>query len=197
VLKVRAAVSALLAAALAVTIAGCSFTNGNQILPRKYDPSDGVGANVGELDIRNALLVSEDGARGSLVVSVINTTQDTQPLKVQYASDAAASGGRNTVNLSVPAHSTVTYGYRDSEQLVLEGIDTTPGALFPVFFQSGSSEGIDLDVPVLDQKLAEYNDLTPSPTPTPRPTPTSAAVPTPSPTAVPIPAPTPTASTVG
>src|SRR3954466_5337880 len=99
VLKVRAAVSALLAATLAVAIAGCSFTNGNQILPREYDPSDGVGANVGELDIRNALLVSEDGARGSLVVSVINTTEDTQPLKVQYASDAAASGGRNTVNL--------------------------------------------------------------------------------------------------
>src|SRR3954462_9644678 len=47
VLKVRAAASALLAVVLAVTIAGCSFTNGNQILPRKYDPSDGVGANVG------------------------------------------------------------------------------------------------------------------------------------------------------
>jgi Glycosyl hydrolase family 30 beta sandwich domain len=182
VLKVRAAVSALLAATLAVTIAGCSFTNGSIILPRQYDPSDGVGADIGDLDLRNAFLVSEDGERGNLVVSVINTTEDAQPLSVQYESGGAAS--RETVDLSIPANSTVTFGYGESEQLVLEGIDTQPGALFPVYFQSGDSEGAALEVPVLDTMLAEYDGLTPSPTPTPTPT------------AVPVPAPTPTEGTI-
>src|SRR3712207_5042337 len=55
VLKVRAAVSALLAAVVAVSIVGCSFTNGDIILPRKYDPSDGVSAEVGDLSVRNAM----------------------------------------------------------------------------------------------------------------------------------------------
>jgi hypothetical protein len=180
VLKVRAAVSALLAAALAVTIAGCSFTNGNQILPRKYDPSDGVGADVGELDVRNALVITESGDRGNLVVSVINPTEDAQPLSVQY--ESARAGGRSTVDVSIPAQATVTFGYGDSDQLVLEGIDATPGGLFPVYFQSGSSEGADLQVPVLDTALAEYEGLTPSPIPTPVRTPTASPVPAPTPT---------------
>ncbi|WP_210507203.1 DNA modification methylase [Naasia sp. SYSU D00057] len=178
-LKVRSAVSALLAAVLAVAIAGCSFTNGSIILPRKYDPSDGVGADIGKLDVRNALLISEEGDRGNLVVSVINPTEDEQPLTVQYES---ATAGRSTVDLTIPANSTVTYGWGDSDQIVFEDIDTIPGALFPVYFQSGDSEGADLQVPVLDTTLAEYNNLTPSPSPTPTPTPTAEPVPAPTPT---------------
>lgn len=179
-LKVRAAVSALLAAVLAVGVAGCSFTNGDIILPRVYDPSDGVGAEIGELDVRNALLVAGADERASLVVSIINPTAESQPLTVQYE---AGSAGRTSIDLTIPSQSTVTYGYGESDQIVLEGIDTTPGALFSVYFQSGSAEGRDLPVPVLDTTLAEYRTLTPSPTPTP------------SPTASPIPAPTPTPGT--
>jgi hypothetical protein len=187
VVKVRTAVSALLAAVLAVSIAGCSFTNGNQTLPRKYDPSDGVGASVGDLDVRNALILTDDGSRGSLVVSVINQTDSQKQLSMQYESSAAtASKGRSTVTVRVPSHSTVTFGYGKSEQVVLEDIDTTPGALFPVYFTSGDSEGADLAVPVLDTTLAEYDGLLPSASPTPIPTPT----------AVPVPIPTPTAGTV-
>ncbi|WP_210479612.1 hypothetical protein [Naasia sp. SYSU D00948] len=179
-LKVRAAVSALLAAVLAIAVAGCSFTNGNIILPRKYDPSDGVSAEVGNLAVRNALLVSEAGERASLVISVANPTSESQPLSVQFEGTA----GRTTIDLTIPGQSTVTYGYGDSDQIVLEGIDTIPGALFPVYFQSGSSEGSEVRVPVLDTVLEEYRTLTPSPSPTP------------SPTASPIPAPTPTEGTI-
>lgn len=183
--KVRTAVSALLAAVLAVGIAGCSFTNGNQTLPRKYDPSDGVGTNVGDLDVRNALIVTdEDGKRGSLVVSVINQTDAQKQLSMQYESSAAtASNGRETVTVRVPKFSTVTFGYEKSQQVVLEDIDVTPGALFPVYFTSGDSDGTELRVPVLDSSLPEYSSLTPSPSPTPIPTPTAVPVPIPTPTA--------------
>ncbi len=180
-LKVRAAVSALLAAVLAAGIAGCSFVNGDILLPRQYDPSDGVGAEVGELDVRNALLVTEEGDRASLIVSVANTTAESQPLTVQYET---ASGGRTSIDLTVPSQSTVTYGYGDSDQIVLDEIDVTPGALFPVYFQSGSAEGAQVPVPVLDTSLAEYSTLAPSPSPTP------------SPTASPVPAPTPSPGTI-
>ncbi len=177
-LKVRAAMSALLGGVVAVSIVGCSFTNGNIILPRKYDPSDGVSAEVGDLDVRNAMLVTEEGERASLVVSVVNPTAETQPLTVQYE---AASGGRTTVDLTVPGQSTVTYGFGESDQIVLEGIDTTPGALFPVYFQSGTAEGSQVPLPVLDTTLAEYRTLAPSPSPTPEPSPSASPVPAPTP----------------
>jgi hypothetical protein len=184
VLKSRAAVSALLAAMLTVGLTACGF--GAPQLPRTYDPSDGVGAEVGELAVRNALLVTTDGTRASLIVSVINQTDAQQALTVQYESTSAtATGGRASVNLSVPASSTVTYGFAASDQVVLEGVDTKPGSLFPVYFQSGNAEGSELKVPVLDSALAEYSTLTPSPSP-------AAVVPS----AVPTPISTPTPGTV-
>ena len=180
--KVRAAMSVLVAAVLAVGIAGCSFTNGDQTLPRNYDPSDGVSATVGQVDVRNALIVTEDGSRGNLVLSVVNQSRTQQQLSVQYES-SAAPGGRRTVTLPVAARSVETIGAEGSQQLVLEGIDTTPGALFPVFFSSGNAEGAQVKVPVLDPTLAEYQGLLPSPSPTPTPviTPTPIATPTPVP----------------
>jgi len=181
VLKVRAAVSALLAALVAVSIVGCSFTNGNIILPRKYDPSDGVSAELGDLSVRNAMVITEGGERGNLVVSVANTSAESLPLVVQYE---GSSGGRTSIDLTIPSQTTVTYGWGESDQIVLDGIDTTPGALFPVYFQSGSGEGMQVRVPVLDTTLQEYSTLTPSPSPTP------------SPTASPVPAPTPSPGTI-
>lgn len=176
--NVRAVATALLAAALAVGVAGCTFLS-SEILPRQYDPSDGIGADIGELDVRNALLVTEEGNRANLIVSVVNQSNEDQALSVQYESNAAAAvGGRVTVDLDIPARSTVTFGWQDAEQLVLEGIDTAAGDLFPVYFLSGGAEGVELKIPVLDTTLAEYSTLAPRPSPTPTPEP----VPIPTPT---------------
>ena len=180
----RAVASALLAAVVTVALAGCNFPGGD-ILPRKYDPSDGVGTNLGDLDIRNAMLITDDGSSASLVVSVVNTSDDDQNLSVQYDSDAAtATSGRADATVAVAAHSIVTLGFGTEQQLVLADIDTEPGALFPVYFQSGSSEGQELQVPVLPPALQEYSTLTPSPTPTPTPVPVPAPVITPAPTPI-------------
>ncbi|MCU1437501.1 MAG: hypothetical protein JWP66_588 [Naasia sp.] len=178
-LKVRALAAALLAAALAVGVSGCTFLGG-EVLPRQYDPSDGLSADVGDLDIRNALLIEGEEGRANLLLSVINQSADDQPLAVQYESTSPdAQNGRVTVDLSIPARSTVTFGWQDTEQLVLEGIDTQAGALFPVYFVSGETEGVERQLPVLDTTLAEYSDLAPSPSPTPTPTPTPEPIPTP------------------
>lgn len=182
--KVRVAVSALLAAVLAVGIAGCSFTNGEQTLPRNYDPSDGVGANVGQLAVRNALLVSGGGSRATIVASVVNDTDTQQQLSIQYASKSA---GRSTITASIPSHTVITFSYGKGSQVVLEGVDATPGALFPVYFASGNAEGAQLRLPVLDTTLAEYNGFRPTPTPTPTPAATPLATPGPTPTPSPTP----------
>ena len=126
-----------------------------QATTEHYDPSDGVSANVGDLDLRNILVVSDDGEDGNLVLTVVNTDDEDAELGVQVG-----DGGGEPLIIEVEAGATVSLG-GDEEPLLLEGIDTQPGALLPIFFQYGTAEGIEKLVPVLDGRLPEYADLAP------------------------------------
>ena len=126
-----------------------------QATTEHYDPSDGVSANVGDLDLRNILVVSDDGEDGNLVLTVVNTGDEDAELGVQVG-----EGGGEPLIIEVEAGATVSLG-GDAEPLLLEGIDTQPGALLPIFFQYGTAEGIEKLVPVLDGRLPEYADLAP------------------------------------
>lgn len=180
----RAVVSLALAGSVLTGLTACNFYSPQSTL-LKYDPSDGVGGTVGPLSVRNALLVTSDGTRATLVVSVVNDTAKAQSLEVQYDStDPEATNGRMTTRLLVSARSTMQVGHTGS-QVVLENIDAPAGSLLPLYFQTGNSEGQELEVPVLDGTISTYTDLLPSPSPTPVPTPT------PTPTLIETPAPTP------
>ena len=61
----------------------------------------------------------------------------------------------------MPANTTVSLGTAETEPLLLEGIDTLPGANLPMYFQSGDAEGVLFDVPVLDGSLDYFGDLLP------------------------------------
>ena len=126
-----------------------------QATTEHYDASDGVSVNVGDLDVRNILVVSDDGEDGNLVLTVVNTGEDDVELGVQVG-----EGGSEPLMIEVEAGATVSLG-GDEEPLLLEGIDTKPGALLPMFFQYGTAEGIEKLVPVLDGRLPEYSDLAP------------------------------------
>ena len=80
-MKARLAASAALALGLALGASGCSMVT-YQATTEHYDASDGVSLNVGELKVRNALVVSEDGVDGNLVMSVVNTGEDDVTLGV-------------------------------------------------------------------------------------------------------------------
>jgi hypothetical protein len=152
--KARLAASAVLAVGLVLGASGCSMLT-YQATTEHYDPSDGVSADVGDLDLRNILVVSEDGEDGNLVMTVVNTGDEDAELGVQVG-----EGGGETLIVEVEAGGTVSLG-GDEEPLLLEGIDTPPGSLVPIFFQYGSAEGVEKLVPVLDGRLPEYSDLTP------------------------------------
>ena len=126
-----------------------------QATTEHYDASDGVSADIGDLDLRNVLVVSEDGVDGNLVLTVVNTGDEDAELGVQVG-----EGGGETLIIEVEAGATVSLG-EDEPPLLLEDIDAQPGSLLPIFFQYGSAEGIEKLVPVLDGRLPEYSDLTP------------------------------------
>ncbi|MFF2275319.1 hypothetical protein [Agromyces sp. NPDC058126] len=158
-MKARLAASAALALGVALGASGCSMLT-YQATTEHYDASDGVSANVGDLDLRNILVVSDDGVDGTLVLTIVNNGEDDVDLDVQV-------DGGDTVTIPVDAGATVAFGtdavegLDEVEPIVLEGIDTDPGSLLPIYFQYGSAEGIEKQVPVLDGRLPEYESLVP------------------------------------
>ena len=149
------ATSILLAGLVVAGLTGCTF-GAVQATRLDYDPSDGIGAEVGNVQVRNALLVTEDGETAALAVNLINPGVENVQLTVSWEAEA----GRVDRNVSLRAGSTQSLG-ADASPIVLSGVEAAPGSLFPVFFQYGDNEGQELMVPVLDGSLAEYAELVP------------------------------------
>ncbi|WP_157009244.1 hypothetical protein [Agromyces laixinhei] len=158
-MKARLAASAALAIGIALGASGCSMLT-YQATTEKYDASDGVSVDVGELDIRNVLVVSDDGVDGTLVMTVVNNGTDDVSLDVQF-------GGGDSQSIKVEAGSEVVLGVDEVqgtdevEPVVLEDIDTLPGAFLPMFFEYSGAEGVEKAIPVLDGRLPEYENLVP------------------------------------
>ncbi|WP_146082753.1 hypothetical protein, partial [Rathayibacter iranicus] len=164
--KARIAASVVLAVGVALATAGCNLV-APQATRKIYDPSDGVGATIGDLAIRNAMIISDDGELGTLVVTFVNSTDESLSVEVQY--EGAAGRTNDTVD-AVPGRTEVRPD--STEAVQMDGIDTIPGGLLPVYFQYGSEEGKELLVPVLTNALEAYSTLTPAPSATPTRTPT-------------------------
>ncbi len=161
-MRARIAATVVLAAGILIGTTGCGLI-APQATQLQYDPSDGVGADVGEVDIRNALLIAdEEGTSATLVASLVNRGDESHRVSVQYEGDT----GRVTEEVTVPAKGSITLGGGEGPTLTLREVEAQPGSLFPVFFQYGEETGTELRVPVLEDALEEYSTLAPTPTPT-------------------------------
>ena len=183
-MRARVTASIAAAAALAALLAGCTFLTPQATL-KHYDPTDGVNASVGDIRLSNALVVSDDGSDGNLLMSALNTSNKDVTLSVQWGSGS----DKTTIEVDLPSGKATQIGYGDDGQEFLADIGTNPGGLLPIYFQYGDQPGKQLNVPVLDGSLAQYSELTPTPTPTPTPTETPIPIvsgePTPNPTTTP------------
>lgn len=161
-MRVRAGAAALLIAGLALSLTGCNFFV-PQWTTTAYDPSDGVSARVGDIELLNAFVITEDGEDGNLVATAVNRGDDDVELVLQFTSN----GERTDITVEIPARSSVDLGFGAEGQLFLAGIDTPPGALLAIYLQYGEQQGRQVLLPVLDGSLSEYAQLLPTPTPTP------------------------------
>lgn len=162
-MNVRAGASVAAAALLAVGLTGCSLVAVHQTM-YMYDPSDGVSAEVGDVSILNALVITEDGEDGNFSGAAVNSGDADVTLTLQYS----AGGEAAEVEVTVPAGETVTLGSPDA-QVLLAGIDSIPGSLLDIYFTDGDDAGVKVPVPVLDATLEAYQELVPMPVPTPAP----------------------------
>jgi hypothetical protein len=174
--RARAAASLALVAVATVMLAGCSlWMQPETQVP--YDPSDGINEDVGVLELRNVLIVSEDGVDGNLVMTIVNQSDDDLEVALQYETD----GKKHDLKIDVPGDASTEFGSGDAGQLLLEDIGTFPGGLLDLYVQYGDVPGKVLQVPVVNGTYPPYEGLLPTPTPTPKPTKTA----TPSPSETP------------
>lgn len=158
-MRARIAASVVLAVGIVLGTAGCNLIAPQATL-KQYDASDGVGGSVGDIDVRNAILVSDNGKTGNLVVTFVNNGAKPHRVQIQHGTSKKVDE-----YVTVEPGQVKRIGADNARQIQLTGIDTKAGALYPVYFQYGSQTGVRLLVPVLTNGLPEYNTYTPTPTP--------------------------------
>jgi hypothetical protein len=151
---VRSRIASTIAAAIVtvLTLAGCGFVTPVATM-KPYDPSDGVGADIGDLALRNVLLIANDNGEATLVMTVVNRSEDDIALNLQFG-DANV---RVTESVTVTGGNTRTnVGDDPGTTVIVSDATMTVGALFPIYFEYGNVPGDVVLVPVLDGSLPEY-----------------------------------------
>lgn len=156
-MKVRIVAAVALAAGIALGTAGCNLIQ-PQATTNQYDASDGVGVNVGGIQLRNLIVISDTGKNGNLLLSATNATGEDVKLHIEFASGGSLVDG----HVEVPSNDKVptSWGAEGEEPLILTGIDTQPGSLLEINFEANGKTATTL-VPVLTSAQPEYEGLQP------------------------------------
>jgi hypothetical protein len=137
----------------ALLLSGCTFITSQATL-NKYDPADGVGADLGDVLLRNVLTVTNaDGSVASITFTAINSGEAA---KLNY-SLPLADGTLVEDWIPIPPGSTLV-GESRPHLIVVDGPDAIVGGLLPVTFQVGDADSLTLLTPVLDNQGREYLD---------------------------------------
>ena len=142
-MKVRIVVAAALAVGVALGTAGCNLIQ-PQATTTPYDASDGVGINVGDLQLRNLMIISDNGETGNLLMGAANSTGEDAELHIGFVSDKQVT----------------SWGSGSEDRIILGGINTIPGGLLEVAFEANGETKTVL-VPVLTSAQPEYEGLEP------------------------------------
>lgn len=168
-MRARAVAAIALSGALALSLSGCTMWMHVETA-RPYHPSDGVNVTVGDLQLRNVLVLTEDGELGNLIGTAVNLTGSDIDFTVQWKAD----GQYQEVELTADANGRTSFGIDD--QVTLEPLGESAGGLLEaVVHLTDDQKGV--RIPVLDATLVEYEDALPTPTPTPTPVETEATEP--------------------
>ncbi len=77
-----------LAFSVALGATGCTLT-ADIATEKDYDPSDGVGTEIGDLALRNIMLITNETGDANLVMTVVNSGGEDVSLRVQYSDGEA------------------------------------------------------------------------------------------------------------
>lgn len=170
----RALAAPAVAAALLLGTTGCGLFVPSATL-KPYSASDGLNVTVGDLELRNVLVITDESGDASLVATVVNNTTNVQYVTAQIQSSTPGE-------LTFTAVEGLTkLGLADGNPQIMRGTGLEAGQYVEIYFQYGGQDGVTAAIPVLDGTDPLYAPYQPSlyvePTPTPTPTPTPSATP--------------------
>ena len=144
-MKSRRLASLALVAAVLVGTSGCALISPQATLI-PYAPADGVSAHTGDVAVRNALVVSDDGVDGNFLAAFVNESTEPVTVRVEYGEGS----DKTQLTVRLGASESISLGMDgEDDPLAFPDIDTIPGATMPVYFQAGDAEGSLVQVPIL------------------------------------------------
>ncbi len=151
----RAFAPVAVAVAAGMLLGGCSFTSRNLTL-EPYAPSDGLQTDLGDLLVRNILVVSEGGgAPGVISAAVVNRGDADAVLVLEV--------GGSVSELEVGPSETLFLGPtgdQDGETVLVEAVDTVAGGVVEVRLSDPASDSATLEIPVVLPQ-GPYAEITP------------------------------------
>jgi len=173
--KLAMATAALGIGLLSVT--GCGYINPQQT-SEQYSASDGTHADLGPLQLRNMMIISEgEDKPGRVIGAVYNSSSSDVTLTI---------GGAGSSQTEIPVKKNSYALLNDSsDEVTLSSTGGKPGSLVEVSIrENGTNQNATFKVPVLDATIVDYKQYLPSSaptggtetaTPTSTPSPTSSA----------------------
>ncbi|MDN3906021.1 hypothetical protein [Arthrobacter sp. YD2] len=167
--RVRRTAAAGVIALAMLGSAGCSAVN-DQATTAQYAPSDGIVENVGDLQLRNVLVVSDGfGEPGRLIGTILNDSSETQSFTL-------AVGG-STLPWDLPAGEKVVFEDEPQEKVLVQTVEDEPGTgIDGQLTVNGESTG--LNIPVVNGDNQDYAPFLPTSAPTAPATDESTGMPT-------------------
>ena len=154
-MNIRALATSALAATFLLGTAGCGIFVETATL-KPYSASDGLNVNVGDLELRNVLVITDESGDASLVGTVVNDTTNVQYLTVQFRTNTP-------VDLTVVANEGITkVGLADDNPAIATGTALKAGQYVDIYFQYGGQDGVTVAIPVLDATHSLYALYAPS-----------------------------------
>ncbi|MEW1807327.1 hypothetical protein [Pseudarthrobacter enclensis] len=161
---------ALTAAALGASLltAGCGYITPQQT-SHQYSASDGIRTDLGPLQLRNILIVSNgEDEPGRLIGAVYNSSSKDVTLTVN-----GAKGSQTQVPVKANSYTLLN---DKSDAAILSTTGGKPGSMVDVkISENGTNVSNTVKVPVLDATLKEYKDYVPTPSASATATPSSSA----------------------
>ncbi|SDL30229.1 hypothetical protein SAMN04487913_10816 [Arthrobacter sp. ok362] len=155
--KLAMATAALGIGLLSVT--GCGYINPQQT-SEQYSASDGTRTDLGALQLRNFVIISDgENKPGRVIGAVYNTSSKDVVLTIKGASGSQAE---------VPVKQKSYTMLNDSAApAILSTVGAKPGSIAEVTIsEDGTSQNAMFKVPVMDGTIVDYKSYLPTPEPT-------------------------------
>ena len=169
-----------------LSLTGCGYINPQQT-SEQYSASDGTRTDLGPLQLRNFIIVSDgENKPGRVIGAVYNTSSKDVVLTIK-----GTDGAQAQVPVKQNSHTMLN---DTTAAVILNPTGVKPGAVAEVTIaEDGTSQNAKFKVPVLDGTIVDYKTYLPTPEPTATSTATSTETATPASTETATPTPSSTA----